>query len=120
MDRVLGGLEWSMCFIYLNDVLVLSRDFPYHLHRLDLVLGAIQSVGLVLNLEKHQFCVKEIPFLGHILAYKGIKPSDEKVKTILEYRRPTEQGPLRSFLGLIGYYRRFLPDFAPLEKNAVW
>ncbi len=128
MDRVLSGLKWSMCLVYLDDVLIFSRDFPEHLRRLDLVLGAIQSAGLVLNLEKCQFCVKEIPFLGHVLTSCGIKPSNDKVRAILEYRRPKETSSLRSFLGLIGYYRRFVPDFAALEcplaallrKNAVW
>lgn len=112
----------------MDDVVIFGRTFDEHLARLDAVLSSIEEAGLVLNLEKCRFCIPELPYLGHILSYEGLNPDSRNTKAIENFPTPTDIASLRSFLGAVGYYRRFVPDFARwerplgtlLRKNVLW
>ena len=105
-----------MCLLYMDDVLIYGADFDEHLARLDCVLLAVGSAGLTLNLTKCRFCVKEIGYLGHVLSGGGIRPDDRNAEAITQMPGPHDVSEVRSFLGATGYYRRFVPDFAQLER----
>lgn len=116
MDRVLGRLKWEMCLVYMDDVLIFGAGFREHLARLDSVLSAVQSAGLTLNISKCRFCVREIAYLGHILSDGNIRPDERNIQAIMSIQRPQNVSEVRSFLGAAGYYRRFVHNFAQLER----
>ncbi|XP_057376543.1 uncharacterized protein LOC130697744 [Daphnia carinata] len=127
MDRVLAGLKWHMCLVYLDDILVFGRSFDEHLTRLELVLTALERANLTLNIDKCVFGATKVSHLGHVIDAEGIHPEGEKVRALTSMP-VTNLKSLRGFLGLASYYRRFVPDFASLahplhallKKNAVW
>ena len=92
------------------------------------MLTRLQEAGLRLKTEKCSFCVSEVEYLGHIISAEGLKPSPNKIKVIVDAPQPTKLSELKSFLGLINYYAKFLPNLtdslAPLYKllqnNRPW
>lgn len=127
MDRVLGGLKWQMCLVYLDDVLVFGKSFSEHLFRLNLVLEALEKAGLTLNVSKCIFATREIFHLGHIIDKNGIRPGPEKVRALEEYVIKDVKS-LKGFLGLASFFRRFVKNFgatagplnALLKKKKSW
>ena len=128
VDLVLQGLLFKNCICYIDDVLVFSRTFDQHLLDLGEVLGRIRSAGLTLRASKCVVAASEVPFLGHILNKEGIKPDPSKVKAINAILPPKTQTQLRRFLGMTGFYRKFIPNYAasaqPLyaltKKGVAW
>ena len=105
-----------MCLVYMDDVLIFGRSFNEHIKQLDCALEAIEKVGLVLNLTKCKFCTPELPYLGHVLSGEGLRSDEGNVKTISEFPRSSSVDSLRSVLGALGYYRRFMPAFARIDR----
>jgi deoxyuridine 5'-triphosphate nucleotidohydrolase len=120
MDTVLGDYNWKFANVYIDDLNVFSKDFTEHLDHLNKVFCRIRTANLKLNPEKCNFCRKELPFLGHIITDEGISPDPSTIKKIQEFPQPRTIKGLRSFLGLAGYYRKFVKGFsqiaAPLFK----
>jgi hypothetical protein len=110
MDRIFRGLDFV--FIYLDDVLVASKTQEDHSEHLCAVFQVLQRAGLVINVEKSLFFQEEIEFLGHQVSSKGIAPLTAQVQAVSEFKRPSTQKELQQFLGLINFYRRFLPAAA--------
>ena len=129
MDVVLQGLQPEQALVYVDDVIVFTKgNLMAHLQRLDNVMSALQKAGLQVNLKKCQFVMHKLKYLGHIVSSDGIKPDPEKVAAIQGIKPPKNVHEVRSFLGLVGYYRRFILQFAhlagPLEvlkhKDQSW
>ena len=120
MDRILGSLKWTSCFVYLDDIVIFAKTFEEHQLRLEKVLAALDSVNLKLNPKKCMFGFRQLEFLGHIVSEKGIRPSEHKVEKIKAMKPPKNVTQLRQFLGLVGYFRSFVKDFSkiasPLHK----
>lgn len=112
MDRVLSGLNGIMCFVYLDDVIVHSTDVPQHRDRLQLVLQKLREANLKVNVAKCQFATTRVKYLGHIVSREGVHPDPGKVSAIRSYKRPGNVKEVRAFLGLVGYYRRYVNNFA--------
>jgi len=112
MNKVLGGLNGKCTQAYLDDVLLYSPTLETHLEHLAEVLDRFRRAGLKLRLEKCQFLMSKVNYLGHVISDKGIEPNPEKVEAIRLLQAPTTVKGVRSFLGAIGYYRRFLGNFA--------
>jgi len=110
MSVILSGLQWTKCPVYLDDVIVFGRDFDEHLSRLEEVFYCLKKAGLKLRLSKCKFLMQKISYLGHEISAKGINPDAEKVRSIENFPTPTDIDKLRSFLGLVGYYRRFVEN----------
>ena len=120
MHTILRKENWSMCQIYLDDIIIYGKDPYEHYERLRIVLDKIQKSGLKLSPFKCNFMLSEIKYLGHIISKDGIQTDPEKLKVIKEWPIPVTENQLISFLGFCGYYRRFIKDYAnltsPLEK----
>ena len=110
MDNVLAGLDYT--FVYLDDVLVASPDHEQHAVHLREVLSRLSKHGLVLNAEKCQLGVPELDYLGHHVSASGIQPIVDRVEAIRKFPLPRDVGHLQTYLGMVNFYRRFLPAAA--------
>ena len=116
MEAILRGLHWSICLIYLDDIIVYATDITEMLVRLDQILERIEFSGLKLKPSKcHLFCSSVI-FLGHIVSREGIKVDPAKVAEVVKWPRPSNVKEIRAFLGFSSYYRRFVRKFASIAS----
>ena len=112
METLLKGLP--MVVAYLDDILVAGKTEQEHLTNLAQVLERLDSAGMKLKKEKCAFCLPQVEYLGHIISAEGLCPAVSKVKAIKEAPKPSSLSKLKSFLGLVNYYAKFLPDSATI------
>ena len=105
MQLVLSGLQWNICMVYLDDVIVYSKSFDQHLCNLCSVFDRFKLEGLKLKPKKCNFCKPEVLYLGHVVGKQGIKPNPDKIEVIKNYPVPTTCNEVRSFVALVSYYR---------------
>ena len=110
MDSILAGLEY--CFVYLDDVLIASSTHEQHQEDLREVLARFEKHGLVLNGGKCVLGVSEVDYLGHRITATGIRPIASKVEAIDVFPQPETARQLQTYLGMVNFYRRFLPGAA--------
>ena len=129
MNVVLAkAIKKKIALVYLDDVVVYSDSFVKHVEHLDEVLTLLEEAGLKLKPIKCEFAKKEVIYLGHIITPEGVKPNPAKIQDVLNYPAPKNVNQIRTFLGLAGYYRRFVKDFAQIahpltnltRKNVDW
>ncbi|BHF85374.1 hypothetical protein SprV_1002853800 [Sparganum proliferum] len=120
MNQVLAQLIPTSCLVYMDDIIVLGKDFDSHLNNIRAVFSSLRQAGLTLKPSKCVFLKPRVKFLGHVVSAAGIETDDEKVTQIREWPTPADVTEVRSFLGLASYYRRFIKDYAqiagPLHK----
>jgi hypothetical protein len=102
--------------VFVDDILIYSKNEEEHAKHLRIVLTRLREHQLYAKFNKCTFWLEEIQFLGHVLSAKGIVVDPSKVKDILEWNPPTTVHQVQSFLGLAGYYRRFILDFSKIVK----
>ena len=112
VNKVLIGLPFV--FGYLDDVLIYSPDIETHLKHIRLVFERLRKADLRLKKEKCNFLKVHIQYLGHIISGDGIEPVPEKLESIEKMPAPTTPKEIKQFLGLTGYYRKFVPRFADI------
>jgi hypothetical protein len=110
MDKLFRHLPFV--FVYLDDILIASKDITEHMRHLRLVFEILQGAGLQINPAKCTFCVTSLTFLGHNVDASGISPMKKHVKALTDFPPPSDLKQLQRFLGLINFYRRFLPGIA--------
>jgi len=116
MGVVLGDLTFDILLIYLDDIIVFSKDFDSHCQRLEIVFNRLRQHGLKLKPSKCFLLKPEVKFLGHLISSKGIKVDGEKTRALETWPVPTNVRELRQVLGFMSYYRRFVPGFAQLAR----
>ena len=116
MNTVLSGLQGIKCFVYLDDIVVYGRSLKEHQDRLELVFERIRESGLKLQPDKCEFLRKETAYLGHVITENGIKPDPSKIDAVRNFPIPRGVKDIQSFLGLAGYYRRFIEHFSQIAK----
>ena len=115
MDDVLRGQQ-SFARAYLDDIVIFSCDWEEHLAHLRAVFEELREAGLTIKLRKCQFAMEECSYLGHKIGGGVVQPEQNKVEAIRQYPRPLTKKNVRAFLGLAGYYRRFISRFAELAR----
>ena len=93
-----------------------SKNEEEHEEHLRLVLKKLREHQLYAKFSKCEFWLKEVGFLGHVISGEGIEVDPTKVQSVTEWLAPTSVGEIRSFLGLVGYYRRFIENFSKIVK----
>ncbi|WVZ51775.1 hypothetical protein U9M48_002886 [Paspalum notatum var. saurae] len=102
--------------VFIDDILVYSKNEKEHEEHLRIVLSRLREHKLYAKFSKCAFWLKEVAFLGHILSAKGVAVDPSKVEDVLNWKQPQTMTEIRSFLGLAGYYRRFIKDFSKIAK----
>ncbi|MCP4243484.1 MAG: DDE-type integrase/transposase/recombinase, partial [bacterium] len=112
MNVVMSGIKGHYVLVYLDDVIIFSKTWDDHLSHLKEVLARLDRYHLKLKLKKCRFGATRVPYLGHIVDQHGVAVDPAKVEAVAKAPRPTNLTELRRFLGLAGYYRRFIPAYA--------
>ena len=112
MLNCLGELNLTYCLIYLDDVIVFSHTEEEHLHRMRVIFDRLREHGLKLKPSKCEVFKTEINYLAHHVSKKGVQPSKKNLESIAECPPPDTYTKVKSFVGLVGHYRRFIKGFA--------
>ena len=120
MNRVFQPYMDQFVVIFIDDILVYSKDAQEHEQHLKIVLQTLRGKKLYAKLSKCDFWLKEVSFLGHIVLAEGKRVDATKIEVVVNWKPPRNVTEVRSFLGLAGYYRRFVRGFSviasPLTK----
>ena len=126
METLLQGLP-GVC-LYLDDILITGQSDQEHLTNLSAVLQKLAAAGMKLRPTKCFFMLQEVEYLGHKISAKGLEPTQEKVQAIIDAPAPRNVSQLKSFLGMLNYYGKFLPNlstclaplYSLLQKRSHW
>lgn len=116
MNTVLMQNLGTDCFVYLDDIVIFGKSLKDHNDKLCRIFKALRQHNLKLQPDKCEFLRKEVAYLGHIISDKGVEPNPEKIQAVVDRKEPRNPKDIKSFLGLTGYYRRFIPNYAQLAK----
>jgi hypothetical protein len=116
MNKVFMEYLDKFVVVFIDDILVLSKSEEEHEEHLRLVLEKLREHQLYAKFSKCEFWLKEVGFLGHVISGEGITVDPSKVVAVTDWEAPTTVKEIRSFLGLAGYYRRFIENFSKIAK----
>lgn len=116
METVLAALQWDICLVYLDDIIILGKTFDEMMVNLGRVFDRLLSAGLRLKAKKCHLFQRSVKFLGHVISEEGITTDREKIESVRNWPVPSNASEIRSFLGLCGYYRKFIKYFSKIAK----
>lgn len=116
MDNILRKHIGVRCLVYMNDIIIFSTSLQEHIENLKIILKTLREYNIKIQIDKCEFLQKEVAFLGHVVTPEGVKPNPEKIRVIQEWPLPKNEKELKGFLGMVGYYRKFIRDFAKIAK----
>jgi hypothetical protein len=119
MNKVFMEYLDKFVVVFIDDILIFSKNEEEHDEHLRLVLQKLRENQLYAKLNKCEFWLKEVSFLGHIISEGGISVDRSKVKDVLSWNTPQNVSDIKSFLGLVGYYRRFIEGFSKISKPMI-
>ena len=115
INKVLKGLH-KFTMAYLDDIIIFSKSEEEHLEHLRIIFQKLKAAGLKLRRSKCDFMKKHIQYLGHLISEEGIHPLPEKLESIKTMPAPRNTKEIKQFLGLTGYYRKFVPRFSDFSR----
>jgi len=116
MDRIIPAHLRSEVFIYLDDLLIISDTFERHTKVVCGIALALEKAGLTINVQKSPFCVPEVHYLGHIVGHGIISMDAVKIETIKDYPTPQLLKQLRRFVGITGWYKKSIENYAAITS----
>jgi Reverse transcriptase (RNA-dependent DNA polymerase). len=116
MDLVLTGLQGIELFVYLDDIVIYAGSLDEHELKFRRLMGRLRSANLKLQPDKCEFLRKEVGYLGHVIGEDGVRPDPGKIEAVKNFPIPRNVKNIRQFLGLAGYYRRFINGFSKIAK----
>ena len=116
MEKVLKGLQWEECLLFVDDTIVPSKTFEEGIERLEHVLQRFSQANLKLKPTKCNLFQKRIKFLGHVVSKDGTETDPEKIVAVRNWPVPKSAKQVRSFIGLCTYYRKYVKDFSKIAK----
>lgn len=116
MNTALTGINGTKAFVYLDDIIVYASDLKDHESKLQDVFSRLRKFNLRLQPSKCQFLQKEVIYLGHLITDEGVKPDPGKIKCVQNHPIPRNTTEIKQFLGLSGYYRRFIEGYSQTAK----
>ena len=116
MNSVLIGIQGLRCLVYLDDIVIYGSSLEDHNKRLTEVLQRLREANLKLQPDKCEFLRKEVNYLGHVISEDGISPDPAKLQAIRDFPEPQKVKDVQSFIGLAGYYRKFIKEFSKIAK----
>ena len=117
IESILHGVLWNNCFAYIDDILCFSQTFEDHLQDLKTILSRLQQNNLKMQPPKCAFCKPSFEILGFVATPDGLKPSPKKVEALKNYPEPSTIKETQSFLGIVSWLRRFIPQCSKKTEN---
>lgn len=114
MDMVLGCDLEPAVFCYLDDIVICTETFEEHLYMIEEVSKRLRLANLTINVEKSKFCVNRLKYLGYVLEPAGLRVDPDKIEAIVKYPAPKTIKEVRRFMGMAGWYHRFIKDYAKI------
>jgi len=116
MNRVFHPFLDKFIVVFIDDILVYSKSEEEHAKHLRIVLNTLATHKLYAKFKKCDFWMEKVHFLGHVISKEGITVDPTKIAAIIDWPRPSNMTKVRSFLGMAGYYRRFVRDFSKIAS----
>ncbi|XP_071684991.1 uncharacterized protein [Lolium perenne] len=116
MNKVFMKYLDKFVMVFIADILIYSKNEEEHAEHLRIVLGTLRDHQLYAKFSKCEFWLKEVGFLGHVISAGGVSVDPSKIQSIMEKKAPTNQTEVRAFLGLAGYYRKFVEGFSSIAR----
>jgi hypothetical protein len=116
MNKVFMKFLDKFVIFFIDDILVYSKSEEDHANHLRLVLETLREHQLYAKFSKCEFWLKEVGFLGHVLSARGVSVDPKKIQSVMDWEAPTTQTEVRGFLGLAGYYRKFVERFSSIAR----
>lgn len=117
MEDLFAGYLWKYVLVYIDDIIIFSRNLDEHLHHLEHVLDILDASGVSLSISKCFFAFPSIQALGHHVSRLGLSTVQEKTEAIRAMKFPTNLKQLETALGFFGYYRKFVPHYAAMAEK---
>ena len=114
MEEVFRDMLYKDVVIYLDDILIFSRTLQEHLEKVERVLGRLKLVNMKLKRSKCDFFKEEVTFLGHTISKDGVRPDERKIEVVKNYPEPPDKHELKSWLGLINFFRKYVKGFSQI------
>ena len=116
MNSVLRDIIGDRCFVYMDDVLILGETLAEHHEKLRNVFEQFRTYNIKIEPDKCEFLRPELSYLGHVISSEGIKPDPKKIEAVVRFPVPDREKDVKAFLGLTGYYRKFIQNYSSIAN----
>ena len=121
MQAVLKNFDTKNVVVFIDDIMIASRNFEEHLSLVSRVLTTLSNYGIKIKLSKCCWFKAEVPFLGHIVGQQGVRKCPKYMTAVVEYPRPKNVKELRSFVGMVNFQRKYIPNCSVMSKPlTIW